>query len=292
MTSKKIGIFANIEKPKVRETLCPFLEWFIAHQIELIISNQLYDWLQLDKDKFHIVEEASLPQSSDIIVSLGGDGTMLAAARLIGDSQKPLMGVNLGGLGFLTEASLEDLYPKMERIIAGDYRLDKRMVLTTRVSGDLQKNDYFAMNDVVLDRGGSPRVIRVDVTIDGAYFNTYISDGIIVSTPTGSTAYSLAAWGPIVIPALESIILNAICPHALTVRPTVIPASSKINLKVQFDDSDALLSIDGQENIQVASGTTLEIQKGDFYIHLVTFKEYSFFDLLRKKLQWGSLPTK
>ena len=288
----KIGIFANIKKPKVRETLGPFLDWLIDHQVEVIISHQLFDWLNLDKEKFHLVEETALPQESDLIISLGGDGTMLAAARLIGKLEKPLMGVNMGGLGFLTEASVEDLYSKMEKIVAGDYELKNRMVLATHVSGNRTKNEYFAMNDVVLDRGGSPRVIRVDVTIDGEYFNTYVSDGIIVSTPTGSTAYSLSAWGPIVIPTLESIILNSICPHALTVRPTVIPASSKIDLKVQFDDSDALLSIDGQENIRVTSGTKLEIRKADFYIHLITFKEYSFFDLLRKKLQWGSLPRK
>lgn len=288
----KIGIFANIEKPKVKETLCPLLDWLMNRKIDTVISQQLSDWLQSNNSNIQTVDDAGLVPSSDIIVSLGGDGTMLAAARVVGESGKPLMGVNLGGLGFLTEASVDDLYPKMEKLISGQYTLDKRMVLKTRVSGNSSERYYFAMNDVVLDRGGSPRVIRIDVTIDGEYFNTYISDGIIVSTPTGSTAYSLAAWGPIVVPSLESIILNPICPHALTVRPTVIPASSKIELNVQFDDSDALLSIDGQENVRVPSETTLEIEKGDFYIHLVAFKEYCFFDLLRKKLQWGSLPRK
>ena len=288
----KIGIFANIQKPKVREILCPFLDWLIDRHIDIVLSKQLIEKLELDDKNVSIVKQASLPQKSDLIVAMGGDGTMLAAARLVGRSGKPLMGVNLGGLGFLTEASVEDFYPKMEKIIAGDYKIDKRMVLTTRVSADLPRGEYFAMNDVVLDRGGSPRVIRVDVTIDGEYFNTYIADGIIISTPTGSTAYSLSAWGPIVVPSLESIILNPICPHALTVRPTVIPASSKVILKVEFNDSDALLSVDGQENIRVASGTTLEVEKGDFYINLVMFREHSFFDLLRQKLQWGGLPRK
>ena len=288
----KIGIFANIQKPKVRELLCPFLDWLIDRDIDIVLSKQLVEKLRLNEKNVDIVEQASLSRKSDLIVAMGGDGTMLAAARLVGRSGKPLMGVNLGGLGFLTEASAEDFYPKMEKIVAGDYIIDKRMVLTTRVSANLPRGEYFAMNDVVLDRGSSPRVIRVDVTIDGEYFNTYIADGIIISTPTGSTAYSLSAWGPIVVPSLESIILNPICPHALTVRPTVIPASSKVILKVEFNDSDALLSVDGQENIRVASGTILEVEKGDFYIHLVTFHEHSFFDLLRQKLQWGGLPRK
>ncbi len=288
----KIGIFANTQKPKVKDTLCPFFDWLLDHKVEIVISYELEKWLKDLNCSVLTVDHASLAASSDIVVSLGGDGTMLAAARLIGGSGKPLMGVNLGGLGFLTEASVEELYPKMEKIISGQYTLDKRMVLRTRISGEENQQAHFAMNDVVLDRGGSPRVIRVDVTIDGEYFNTYISDGIIVSTPTGSTAYSLSAWGPIVLPSLESIILNPICPHALTVRPTVIPASSKIVLKVHFEDADALLSIDGQETIRIASGATIAIEKGDYDIHLVSLREHTFFDLLRKKLQWGGLPRK
>ena len=288
----KIGIYANTQKPKVKDTLCPFLDWLLDHKVEIVISYELATWLKDLNCPVLTVDHASLAASSDIVVSLGGDGTMLAAARIIGGSGKPLMGINLGGLGFLTEASVEELYPKMEKLISGQYTLDKRMVLMARVSGEKNQTAHFAMNDVVLDRGGSPRVIRVDVTIDGEFFNTYISDGIIVSTPSGSTAYSLSAWGPIVLPSLESIILNPICPHALTVRPTVIPASSKIVLKVQFEDADALLSIDGQETIRIASGATIAIEKGAYDIHLVSLKEHTFFDLLRKKLQWGGLPRK
>lgn len=288
----KIGIIANIQKPKVMESLQPFINWLMERKIGPVMSHQLYDWLKLDDPRVEIVDLNVLARGSDLVIAMGGDGTMLTAARLIGKWEKPLVGINLGGLGFLTEFPVEDLYEKMEKIIAGEYSVDRRMVLTARVLEEHQKRYYFALNDMVLDRGGSPRVIRVDVTIDGEYFNTYISDGIIVSTPTGSTAYSLAAWGPIVVPSLESIILNPICPHSLTARPTVIPASSRIILKVQPQDSDNLLSVDGQENVQIASGTSVEVQKGDFYVHLVSLKEHTFFDLLRKKLQWGSIPRK
>jgi NAD+ kinase len=288
----KIGIFANIQKKHVREVLCSLLNWIDKRNIEIIMGQELSDWLQYEESSVTVVPQKDLSKTSDIILTMGGDGTILSAARIVRDSGKPIIGINLGGLGFLTEISIEDLYEKMEKIIQGDFTIEKRMVLQVHVIEGGEKKSYFALNDVVLDRGGSPRVIKADVTIDDEFFNTYVSDGIIVSTPTGSTAYSLSAWGPIVVPSLESIILNPICPHSLTARPTVIPAESKVVLKIRQDDSMSLLSIDGQENIRISSGTLVEIQKGNFYIHFVTFSDHCFFDLLRKKLQWGSLPYK
>jgi NAD+ kinase len=287
----KFGVFANIHKQQVLDMLPDFFNW-LGERVDLVISNRLYDQVHPLQVKANVVEVTKLPDESDLIVALGGDGTILTAARLVGRYEKPLIGVNLGGVGFLTEIPVEDLYPGMERIIEGDYRIEKRMVLCVHVKGQSGKQDYFALNDVVLDRGASPRVLRVDVTINDEYFNTYVADGIIVSTPTGSTAYSMASWGPIVVPSLESIILNSICPHALTVRPTVISASSKIYIQVHLSDSEAMLSVDGQEVVRIAPETGLEMYKGDFYVHLITFEENSFFDRLRKKLQWGSLPRK
>lgn len=289
----RIGIFANTRKPKVREIIGPFIDWLSQQGQIPVVSSRLQEILKLDKSSLQIVDLDSLPEESDAIVSMGGDGTLLAAARVVGRSSTPIIGVNLGGLGFLTEASVEEFYPTVERIIADDYSIEERMVLTTRVLDDKETREYFAINDVVIDRGGSPRTIRVDMTIDGAFFNTYISDGVIVSTPTGSTAYSLSAWGPIVLPALDSMILNPICPHALTVRPTVIPANCKIVLKVEFEDyAEALLSVDGQENILLPSGTTLEVERADYNVRLITLRDHSFFDRLREKLQWGGLPRK
>ena len=289
----KIGIVANIQKPDVLSILPPFMKWMKERKIELTVGRRLFEACDgCAGMEVEVVESDRIPQQSDLVISMGGDGTMLTAARLIGRSEKPLLGVNLGGLGFLTEVSVEDLYAKLEKLIAGEYAIEKRMVLTVGFSHEGADTHYFALNDIVVDRGGSPRVIRIDVSIDGEFFNTYVADGLIVSTPTGSTAYSLSAWGPIVSPDLESIVLNAISPHALTVRPTVIPATSKIVLKTEFENSDALLSVDGQENIRVTSGTVMEIQKGDFYVHFITFQGSSFFDRLRQKLQWGSLPRK
>jgi len=288
----KIGIFANIHKVKVKETLPSFLVWLTDRKVEVVISHQLKDWLGISAEKVEVVDHTVLPNTSDLVIAMGGDGTMLAAARLVGKWEKPLLGINMGGLGFLTEISIGDMYQKMERLVAGEFAIEKRMVLAAQVSPNLHQKHYFALNDVTLDRGKSPRVMEVEVTIDGEYFNTYVSDGIIVATPTGSTAYSLSAWGPIVVPSLESIILNPICPHTLTARPTVIPADSKVLLKVQLYDSEALLSMDGQKNINISSDTSVEICKGDFYVNLINFSDHSFFDRLRKKLQWGSFSQK
>ena len=288
----KIGIYANFQKENIRDTLCAFLDWLGDRAATIIMDTQLKKWLNHDPPGAEIVPVGDVPQRSDVVVAMGGDGTMLRAARLIGQDETPLLGINLGGVGFLTEISSEEILPKMGRVLAGEYKIEKRMVLNKHLAKHGKQEDYFALNDIVIDRGGSPRVIRTEVLIDGDYFNTYISDGIIVSTTTGSTAYSLAAWGPIVVPSMECIILNPICPHALTVRPTVIPADSAISLSIHFEDSDALLSVDGQENIRISSETTLHIGKGDFYVHLVSLAGTSFYDRLRRKLQWGSLPRK
>ena len=288
----KIGIFANIHKIKVKETLPTFLDWLTNRKVKVVISHQLKDWLGVVTERGEVVDHTVLPRKSDLIVAMGGDGTMLAAARLVGKWEKPLLGINMGGLGFLTEISVEDMYEKMEHLISEKFAIEKRMVLSAHVFPDPDKNYYYALNDVILDRGKSLRLIEIEVTINGEYFNTYVSDGIIVATPTGSTAYSLSAWGPIVVPSLESIILNPICPHTLTARPTLIPADSKITLKVHLYDSEALLSMDGQKNINIFSDTVVEICKGDFYVNLVNFPDHSFFNRLRKKLQWGGLPQK
>lgn len=288
----KLGIVANIQKNRVIEVVVPFMEWLLSKKQQVVIDQSLQTLIQLKKSNVQIVSTDVLPQISDCVVVMGGDGTMLTAARLIGQLEKPILGINLGGLGFLAEVGVENLYKKMELVLAGKYHIDKRMVLKATVSGDCPHSEHFALNDVVLDRGESPRVIQIDVTINNNYFSTYHADGIIAATPTGSTAYSLSASGPIVTPSLESIILNPICPHSLTARPTVVPVSSIIGLQIKKHNLVASLAIDGQENIDVTSETQMVIQKGSFYIHLITFEDQNYFDILRRKLQWGSLPQK
>jgi NAD+ kinase len=289
-----IGIYANIKKPRLRETLIPLLQWLADRNFCVIMCQELFDFLGTKKELAEIVAMDIFPQRSDIIVSMGGDGTMLAVARLVGRYKKPLMGVNLGGLGFLAEVSTEDLFNKMEAIIAGHYSIEKRMVLMTDVidNNDNRKNRCYALNDIVIDRGESSRVIQIEVNVDGNYFNTYISDGLIIATPTGSTAYSLSALGPIVVPSLDAIILNPICPHSLTARATVLPANSNITIKIISTEGNVFLTSDGQIRTKIDIHSSVRVRRGNFNVHLITFEEHSFFDLLRKKLQWGSLPRK
>ena len=289
----KMGLFVNLRKKKVRETFRRLLEQLQQRQITPVVGKELSDWIDPGDKSVSVVPNEDLATQSDMIMTLGGDGTLLSAARLVGPSEKPLIGVNLGGLGFLTELTMNELPDRLDSLLHKDYEIEKRMVLAVDVTIDGVSRRHFALNDAVLDRGESSRVIRIEVTIDNEFFNTYVSDGIIVSTPTGSTAYSLSAWGPIVVPSLESIILNPLCPHSLTARPTLVPATSRIILAVQQPlDSFNLLSIDGQENLRIPSGTAIRIGKGDFSVCLVVLKGHSFFDRLRKKLQWGSLPSK
>lgn len=288
----KIALFANTNKKEIKKVSNSIIDWLFDHQIPVIISNHLSDILQRKDGKVSIIERENLAAESDVIITLGGDGTLLFAARLVGSSQTPLLGVNMGGLGFLTEVSVNSIYNKLSKLIADDYSVDKRMTIKCEVESKTSHGTYLALNDFVVQRSTSSRVVDIDLSINGTFFNKYISDGIIISTPTGSTAYSLSSGGPIVIPSLESMIINPICPHALTVRPVVIPAESKIIINIKRSERELLLTLDGQENLYCNAPLTIKISKNDRYINLITFKEYDFFELLRQKLQWRSLPKK
>ena len=288
----QFGVYANIEKPGLKETFDVLLPWIKKNRIVLSIPNALKDILGEQEEIIVFDSLENLVQKSDLLLSMGGDGTMLSAANHVGRSGTPIMGINLGGLGFLTQASLDNMIEKLNSIVSGNYTLEKRMLLEAKITIDDNESSFFAFNDIVFNRAGSPRMMRMEVSVDGSYFNTYVSDGLILSTPTGSTAYSLSAWGPIVLPSLESIILNPICPHAVTVRPTIIPPESVIEITIGRDEYEPFLSIDGQRNVKITVDTKVKVQKADYYISLVSFKESNFFTTLREKLQWGQLPRK
>jgi NAD+ kinase len=256
------------------------------------MTGELHGFLAPSSSNVGVASPEAFASQCDLVVAMGGDGTMLSAARLIGAAEKPLLGVNLGSLGFLAEVSVDDLYPRMEKVLDGSARIEKRMVLEARVTDGNSVKTYHALNDVVLDRGGSPRSIRIRVDVNGLHFNTFQSDGLIVSTPTGSTAYSLSASGPIVMPTHECMILNPICSHSLSARPIVVPAESAAVLRLETPRHEALLSVDGQLHTAVDKSTLIEIRRAAHSAHLLTFDDHNFFDLLRRKLHWGSLPRK
>jgi NAD+ kinase len=336
VTPKTIGVFANPRKARLGEVLDRFLPWLDGRGIGVRFTEEQFDLLRPASPNCRPVTAASFGESCDLVVAMGGDGTVLNAARLIGPAEKPLFGVNLGSLGFLAEVPVEDLLPRMEAVLAGSYRIEKRMALTVETAANAaveipakagiqsppnpgvlgiaqtpasagaeipEKSGaqagaagpsrvFRALNDIVLDRGGSPRIIRIRVEVDGRPFHTFRSDGLIAATPTGSTAYSLSASGPIVVPTLESIILCPICPHSLTARPTVLEGSSTIRLRIESARNPAMLSIDGQIHMDIRNDASVVIRRAPEPVHWLTFEDHDFFDLLRKKLHWGGPPRK
>ena len=228
----------------------------------------------------------------DALITFGGDGTLLRGARLLDGREVPILGVNLGRVGFLTGVQRSDLKQAVEALVRRDYHVERRLTLTATVSlGDgTRVQSQRALNDVVVHKGGVARVVRVNVTVDGESVGPFSADGIIIATPTGSTAYSLSAGGPILLPGLEAICITPICAHTMTVRPLVASATSVIAVEpMQGWAEDMLVSFDGQTGITLAEGARVEIQRCDTAVCLVRLNRLGYFSLLRDKLHWGDL---
>ncbi|HEX5438574.1 MAG TPA: NAD(+)/NADH kinase [Gemmatimonadaceae bacterium] len=228
------------------------------------------------------------PAELDALITLGGDGTMLRGARLLDGRSVPILGVNLGRLGFLTACSGEELELALENFAAGAYAAEQRMTLEARTSrhGDTR---WRAMNDVVLHKGGFARVVRLHVLVNDELIGAYAADGMIISTPTGSTAYSLSAGGPVVVPTLDSIVLTPISPHTLAVRPVILPPSAQILVRAEDGPDELLVTIDGQVGATFAPGDTLAVQRAREPVLVVRFPDTTFFTRMRRKLSWGGL---
>ena len=227
----------------------------------------------------------------DLLVTLGGDGTLLSGARMVAAADVPVLGVNLGHLGFLTSVAEDHLVSALDRIAAGDYAIDRRFTLEARVrsAAGTEGPAFLALNDAVLHKGGLARMLRLDVHVgdeDPVAVGTFSADGIILSTPTGSTAYSLSAGGPIVVPSVDCIIATPICPHTLAVRPLVFDANSVITLRARAPEPQVILTVDGQDGATLKEGEALVIRRGAASISLIRFSDQSFFATLREKLHW------
>lgn len=239
--------------------------------------------------------EAFRPDGVDLLVTLGGDGTLLRGARLVAPFHTPVLGVNLGHLGFLTSIAPDELDRALDRVLAGEYVLDTRFTLEVRVldSSPDEAPGYVALNDAVLHKGGIARVVRLAVFVgedEEEEVGTYSADGILVATPTGSTAYSLSAGGPIVVPTVDAILATPICPHTLAVRPLVVPATTTITVEVLSPSEEIILTVDGQEGGALAPGDRVVVRRGEATVPLVRFPDQSFFSTLRRKLHWGPTP--
>ena len=227
--------------------------------------------------------------SVDAMLTLGGDGTMLRGARTLGSRVVPILGINLGHLGFLTTCGRDELDLALDRFAEGDYDVERRMVLEAHSSRDGGQRRWRAVNDVVLHKGGFARVVQLRVSVNAELVGAYAADGIIISTPTGSTAYSLSAGGPVVVPTVESIILTPISPHTLAVRPVVLPPSAEVSVHAEGGPDELLVTIDGQVGATFTPGDTLVVRRSEVPVLLVRFSETTFFSRMRRKLGWGGL---
>ncbi len=281
----KLVIAANLAKPKVQAAVPDLLAWLKARKTDFLVEEGLARLLGLNEQYARVALDA-LPDDCDIVLSFGGDGTILSTARRMGDSGVPILGVKMGAMGFLAELMPEELYESLEEIYKGRYEVVERMVLQGEI-GDSADKPLFALNDFVLDKGAISRVIRLKTYINDEFLNTYIADGLIISTPTGSTAYSLAAGGPILLPSMDAIIINPISPHTLGARPVVIPGDKEVTISVEFSDESVLMSADGQVAQKLIRGSKVKIRKARHRVKLVSYGRRSFYDVLRAKLNWG-----
>jgi NAD+ kinase len=234
------------------------------------------------------VPRENVPEGVDLVLVLGGDGTLLSAARLIEDTAQPILGINLGSLGFLTELGLEELFESLERVLEGEYSRESRVRLEASLHrGEEQIGRYQVLNDVVINKGALARIIDLETYVDGQKVTNYQSDGLIISTPTGSTAYSLAAGGPIIDPTLDVIVISPICPHTLTNRPLVIPGGAVVELFLRSDSGEVFLTLDGQEGTRLNQGDRVRIRASGNKVNLIRTGSRNFYDVLSTKLHWG-----
>jgi NAD+ kinase len=275
-------------------------------QIRLVVKNipfayqealKIKTWLEKEKGVsvyWDEEEESSKneirpsPEPLDLLVVLGGDGTLLKAARLYGHQGAPILGVNLGGLGFLTEISLEELSQLFEGILQGDYQTENRMVLTARIVREGEAHPAIPfLNDVVINKGALARIIDLETSIGGQFLTSYRGDGLIVATPTGSTAYNLSAGGPILHPALKTILLTPICPFTLTNRPIILQDDAVIDIRLGTKASEVWLTFDGQVGYPLNAGDVVRVEKAAKSVRLIKTPFRNYFEILRTKLKWG-----
>lgn len=282
----KIGIWANTAKEVFWDILPELMGWLKERGHEVFLTTRVEGlWKDKDRYTYSIIHTADEFPKIDFLLAMGGDGTILSAARHVAHRNTPILGIHLGGLGFLAEVTLDDFYPRLEKVLAGESTTFKRMVLEGEIV-DGENRIVHVLNDLVVDRGDNFRLIKCSLFTNNRLITTYISDGLIISTPTGSTAYNLSAGGPIVAPWLSLITITPICPHTLSARPIVLPAENE--LKVTFPDADKIrLTVDGQEKYDLSPDATLYIRRAPYDIHMITFEDRDYFQTLRTKLGLG-----
>ena len=281
---ESIGIFCK-NKPKSNlQVLRELIKKIRGRGFEVLLDKESSNWIgeKSDLDKKEMLSKANM------IVVLGGDGTLLGVARLAHPYDIPILAVNLGSLGFITEISLQEFDEAFEKAVTGKLKIEKRMLLNSNLRCEGKAtNDHNALNEVVVQKGSGLKIVGLEVYVDNTYMTSYRADGLIIGSPTGSTAYSLSAGGPIIHPSMDALVLSPICPFALTNRPIVVPDRSEIQVRLTSESQKARVTLDGQEEYEMTRNETLTVKKGNNHILLFQSPNKSFYQILREKLQWG-----
>ncbi|HET9527743.1 MAG TPA: NAD(+)/NADH kinase [Pyrinomonadaceae bacterium] len=287
---KRIGIVLKPNQPDALRTLCELVTWLVERGIMLVGTPELErDRIQTETGcAVDQVPREELAASVDLILVLGGDGTMISIARVVGDREVPVLGVNYGGLGYLAEFRIEELYQALESILSGNFRLDRRVMLNVELlrGGELITRNR-VLNDVVINKSALARIIEIEAYLNQHFINSFRADGLIISTPTGSTAYNLSAGGPVIFPSMNAVVITPICPFTLSNRPIVVPDDARIELLLKTDQEEVTLTLDGQVGFSLKVEDRVVIRKSNVTFNLVQPSNRNYFDVLRDKLRWG-----
>lgn len=283
----QFGLIANFRRPGAVEAINKIADWCREREFDVVLGHDSPD---VDVD-IPVIPRQDIGKESDFIISLGGDGTILATARALGENSIPILGINLGTLGFLTQFTPEQLEDALERVVNNNFRLSERLALKAEVIDGERLEFPYALNDIVIDKGDVSRVINLSLYAGNEYISSYTADGIIIATPTGSTAYSLAVGGPILNPTMQAFIASPISPFSLTSRPLIFPPELALEIRVRSEHGNALLTIDGQVATKFSPRGTIRITRARHRVKFIQFAENSFYEVLRRKLHWGRLPV-
>jgi len=282
---KQVAIFAKVHDPRCQGVASELVTWLEERKCQPLVDTHLARHVGYARG----LTEKQIRARAELVVVLGGDGTLISVARLFSSRQVPIVGVNLGSLGFLTEITVEQLYPVLEQCLADSHRITERMMLDVSVTrGDQEISRCQVLNDAVINKGALARIIELEARVNDDFLTTFKADGLIISTPTGSTGYSLSAGGPIVQPLMKCVLITPICPHTLTNRPIVLSYQSviRITVKSSFDEM-VYLTLDGQVGVELQEGDCIQVSRAETTTALVTSPEKDYFAILRAKLKWG-----
>jgi len=280
----RVAIFPNLSKPDALKYTVSIGEFLSQRGVEVILSPEVRELV----GNWEACPPAEWPRVAEYCVVLGGDGTLLSAVRATSPGEIPLLGVNLGHLGFLTEVETPDLFPTLDKFLRGEFFVEKRSTLSARIERDGKLvSEFGALNEVVVAKGPFARLIRVNIWVDQRYIDTFPGDGLIVSTATGSTAYSLSAGGPLVSPDVDCLLITPVCPHSLYSRAMVISGSSTVGVSFAGSPEHVFLTVDGQQGSGLEPGDLVVVSRARTKAHLVRMKDWNFFEVLRKKMKEG-----